>query len=93
MHHSWSAILQGLNLCVDPMRHAQRGANALLRQEDNNGAPNNAPTKPLRVMTLNTHGVKKKSVELHHLLRSQKVDVIALQCTDACAQNCACMPD
>jgi exonuclease III len=64
---------------VDPMRQAQRGANALLRQEDNNTAQNNTPTKPLRVMTLNIHGIKKKSVELHHLLRSQKVDVIALQ--------------
>jgi exonuclease III len=36
-------------------------------------------TKPLRVSTLNIHGAKKKTVDLHHLLRSQKLDAIALQ--------------
>jgi hypothetical protein len=35
--------------------------------------------KPLTAMTLNIHGAKKKTVDLQHLLRTQKCDAMGLQ--------------
>ncbi len=62
---------------IDPNQAAQRLA--AQGERDPAHAPVNPITKPLRIATLNIHGAKKKTVDLQHLLRSKKVDAMALQ--------------
>ena len=78
------------------MRNARRNALQLEVEQaqfptgdnrDNRSNDDRLATNPLSVATLNIHGAKKKSVDLQHLLRTQRCDAIALQETLLCSTD------